>query len=307
MTATGDRHELATDRYTIISADCHAGGSHEQYREYLEAEWLDEFDAWRGEYTQPVPRPAGRRPRRNWDDERRIADLEADGQVAEVTFPNTVPPFFPTGVVIAARRPDAEDYRRRWAGLRAHNRWLADWCAQPPRRAAPASARSSSTTSTPRSPRCGGSHDHGLRGGVLIPGIPDDSDLPPYYSDHYDRLWAVCEELGVVVNHHTAGSGIPDYGKYPCVDGPVDDRDAVVRAPAVLAARDERCVRALPEPQARAHRAGLRLDPAAAAQLDGFHMQMAVGSHRRDEPEERHARSPLTPTRVLRAQRAGSA
>ena len=51
-----------TDRYTIISADCHAGGSHQQYREFLEAEWVDEFDAWRGEYsncllyTSPSPR-----------------------------------------------------------------------------------------------------------------------------------------------------------------------------------------------------------------------------------------------------------
>ena len=44
----------ATDeRYTIISADCHAGGNHAQYREYLSAEWQDEFDAWRGEYSNP--------------------------------------------------------------------------------------------------------------------------------------------------------------------------------------------------------------------------------------------------------------
>ena len=57
-------------------------------------------------------------------------------------------------------------------------------------------------------------HDNGLRGGVLVPGIPDDSDLPPLYSDHYDRFWAVCEERGIVVNHHTGGSGLPDYGKY---------------------------------------------------------------------------------------------
>ena len=33
-----------SERYTIISADCHAGGSHAQYREYLESKWHDEFD-----------------------------------------------------------------------------------------------------------------------------------------------------------------------------------------------------------------------------------------------------------------------
>ena len=47
---------------------------------------------------------------RNWDNDRRIAELDADGVVAEVIFPNTVPPFFPTGVVIA-RPPTPEHVR----------------------------------------------------------------------------------------------------------------------------------------------------------------------------------------------------
>jgi len=29
------------DRYTVISADCHAGGSMDAYREYLEAKYVD--------------------------------------------------------------------------------------------------------------------------------------------------------------------------------------------------------------------------------------------------------------------------
>jgi hypothetical protein len=40
----------AGDRYVLVSADCHAGGSMEQYREYLAPEYHDEFDAWRGAY-----------------------------------------------------------------------------------------------------------------------------------------------------------------------------------------------------------------------------------------------------------------
>ena len=35
------------DHYTIISADTHAGGSHTQYREYLDPQYRDDFDAWR--------------------------------------------------------------------------------------------------------------------------------------------------------------------------------------------------------------------------------------------------------------------
>ena len=204
----------ATDRYTIISSDCHAGGSHEQYREYLPSEWLDEFDAWRGKYANPFRDLQDDGRSRNWDDERRIADLEADGQVAEVTFPNTVPPFFPTGVVIARAPRDAEDYRRRWVGLQAHNRWMVDWCARHPERRAGIGQIFLDDVDKAIA-EVEWMHDHGLRGGVLIPGIPDDADVPPYYSDHYDRLWAVCEERGIVLNHHTTGTGLPDYGKHP--------------------------------------------------------------------------------------------
>ena len=34
-----------SDRYTIISADCHAGASHDMYREYLDPAYLADFDA----------------------------------------------------------------------------------------------------------------------------------------------------------------------------------------------------------------------------------------------------------------------
>ena len=120
------------DRYTIISADTHAGGSHEQYREYLDPAWRDEFDAWRGQYKNPWKdlRDTDLRVR-NWDDERRDADQLADGVVGEVVFPNTVPPFYP-GFVLFAGPPKPEDYERRRAGIHAHNRWLVDFCARRP-------------------------------------------------------------------------------------------------------------------------------------------------------------------------------
>ena len=43
----------STDHLTIITADSHAGGSHEQYREYLDSQYVDDFDAWRGKYKNP--------------------------------------------------------------------------------------------------------------------------------------------------------------------------------------------------------------------------------------------------------------
>ena len=83
----------------------------------------------RGEakYSNPFKDLTGGTRNRNWDDQRRISELEADGVVAEVLFPNTIPPFFPTGAVVA-RPPTPDDYELRLAGIRAHNRWLADWC-----------------------------------------------------------------------------------------------------------------------------------------------------------------------------------
>src|SRR4051812_589390 len=158
-----------TDRYTIISADCHAGGSHQQYREFLEAEWLDEVDARGGEYSNPFRDLQDDGRARNWDDERRISELEADGQVAEVTFPNTVPPFFPTGAVIARAPQSAEDYRRRWAGLRAHNRWLADWCSRFPDRRAGIGQIFLDDVDVAIA-EVEWMHDHGLRGACSSPG-----------------------------------------------------------------------------------------------------------------------------------------
>jgi predicted TIM-barrel fold metal-dependent hydrolase len=38
--------------------------------------------------------------------------------------------------------------------------------------------------------------------------------VKPVYDPQYERLWSVCEDLGVPVTSH-GGTGLPDYGKYP--------------------------------------------------------------------------------------------
>ena len=63
-----------------------------------------------------------------------------DGVVGEVIFPNTIPPFFPS-FVLSAPPPKPEDYDHRLAGIRAHNRWLVDFCAALSRSSEPASDR----------------------------------------------------------------------------------------------------------------------------------------------------------------------
>ena len=131
MSATIDRDE----HYIIISADCHAGGSHTAYREYLDPAFHEDFDAWRGKYKNPYKDLGDNRRLRNWDNEMRNSQQEADGIVGEVVFPNTVPPFFPS-FVLFAKPPTPEEYPHRRAGVHAHNRWLVDWCGEFPERRA---------------------------------------------------------------------------------------------------------------------------------------------------------------------------
>ena len=84
------------------------------------------------------------------------------------------------------------------AGARAHNRWLADFCAtNPQRRSAWRSCRSprASPRPSPRSTRPPGC---GLRG-IMIP--TRWFEAPAYLDTSYDPVWAACAEAGLVNPH----------------------------------------------------------------------------------------------------------
>ncbi|UDY37419.1 amidohydrolase family protein [Dermatobacter hominis] len=201
------------EHYTVISADTHAGGSHAMYREYLEERYRDDFDAWRGEYKNPFSDLGDTRRLRNWDSEMRTSQQDEDGVAGEVIFPNTVPPFFPS-FVLFARPPKPEEYEHRLAGIRAHNRWLVDFCGeQPDRRKGIGQIFVNDIDDAIEDVRW--IKEHGLTGGVLLPNNPPDVDwIPQLNHPDYDRLWAVCEELDVPVNCH-GGTGSPAYERVP--------------------------------------------------------------------------------------------
>lgn len=201
-----------SERYTIISADSHAGGNMAMYEEYLAEEWKEEFARWRGAYKNPYRDLQDDGRSRNWDNERRVNEQYADGVVAEITFPNTVPPFYPTGMLIAYPPKDRAEYERRKAGIDAHNRWLRDWCAEFPDQ------------------RCGlpqifledlddavatleWAAAEGFRS-FMLPHVAPDVDLPGLWSPHWDRLWATVQDLGLVMTQH-GGNGTPNYGDDP--------------------------------------------------------------------------------------------
>jgi len=132
--------------------------------------------------------------------------------VGEVVFPNTVPPFFPTGVVIAPA-PTASEFPARLAGIRAHNRWLADFCAAyPTRRAGLAQILLNDVDEAVADIRW--AKEHGLAG-VLLPGVAPHTGIDPLFAPTYDPIWAVCQELELPVTHHGGGSGVPDFGRFP--------------------------------------------------------------------------------------------
>ena len=203
--------ELSSDRrYTVISADAHAGGDIPDYRPYLASTWHAEFDAWAANYVNPYADLLAATAYRSWDSDRRLAENEADGIAAEVIFPNTVPPFFEEGSLLALP-PGPDEYERRWAGLQAHNRWLADFCAKVPgRRAGVAQIFANDMDDAVAEVRWAAANIR-PSGGILLPPIAPGSGLPGLWESYYEPLWGVCEELGMVVNIH-GGGGLPDYG-----------------------------------------------------------------------------------------------
>ncbi len=159
--------------YTIITGDTHGGASIDMYREYLDPKRREEFDAWRGAYRNPSKKHIGGKKTKNWDSAERRADLESDGVVGEVIFPNTVPPFYERAFHISPP-PSSEQYERWLVGTRTHNRWLAEFCAEEPERRAGIGLIHLNDID-------GAIEDvkwiaeHGLRGGVLLP-LPSPSD-----------------------------------------------------------------------------------------------------------------------------------
>ena len=205
---------MSSDPFIVISSDTHAGAQVQGYREYLDSKHQALFDEWRGSYKNPQKKHIGSKKHKNWDDAERMADMEADGVVGEIVFPNTVPPFFKTSVLICGN-PRPEDYALRLEGIRAHNRWLKDWCGEyPTQRAGIGLIYLNDIDEAIKDIEW--IAKAGLRGGVLLPHVPDDCAgfIKPLYHPDYDPMWALLEETGMVINHH-GGTGSPDYGRLP--------------------------------------------------------------------------------------------
>jgi predicted TIM-barrel fold metal-dependent hydrolase len=192
----------------IISSDGHAGADLDGYREYLSAKWRDDFDAWRRAVGENHGSVLTLDPDRNWNGARRAAELEAQGVLAEVLFPNTLLPFAnpPNG------RATSADHPRAMAGVRAHNRWMRDFCADlPGRRAGVLQIMLDDLDDALEELRWGASEGFVT---VALPGVAPGSSLPPLYAPDYEDLYAAIADLDMTITCH-GGSGLPDFGPYP--------------------------------------------------------------------------------------------
>jgi predicted TIM-barrel fold metal-dependent hydrolase len=222
----GPMADTTPDRYILVSTDSHAGADLLDYRAYLPTRWHDDFDAWAADYQNPWEIVGGADNTQiampgvgiNWDGAARNAANDREGIAAEVLFPNTIPPFFPSFSLFGTI-PEPGEYERRWAGLQAHNRWLADFCAEEPTR------RIGLAQILPNSmddaiTEIHWAADHGLRGIVVGAIPPGHATVAQFYERFYDPMWRACAEVGFPVCQHQA-SGAP---------ASLDPRDPVARA-----------------------------------------------------------------------------
>ena len=195
-------------REIIISADCHATAPREVFTEYLEPAWRDEHAAWAAGVADTA-HSANPHPkideRVNWDNDRRIAGLEAEGTVAEVVYPNGLP--FGYHCLEIGPDPDPLERARQAASLRAYNRWLADFCAAAPgRRAGCALVLLDDVDEAVDEVRAAAAS--GLRG-IMLPGPGGD---PWYFEPRLDPFWQACCDHQTLIVQHAAGilpRGVP--------------------------------------------------------------------------------------------------
>lgn len=193
------------DRLMVISSDAHAGALPEHYREHLPSKWHEEFDAWRAQLTMPW---FDMTDDRNWDPVARLRALDDEGVTGEVIFPNTLPPFYDILAHLSGVPRDRADFERRWAGLQAHNRWLVDFCDHAPsRQRALVQLLPNDVEAAVDEMRWAA--EHTVVGGVMLPAVPPNHTVEPYYHDRYDPLWRAAAEMGLPVHQHQ-GSGSPD-------------------------------------------------------------------------------------------------
>lgn len=208
------------DRYIVVSSDCHAGLPPEQYRDYLDPQYREAFDA-----ALPLQLAGAKKASENfliaevnekwreghedaltgaWDSNERLKMLDSEGIAAEIIFPDGITEFNapPFGVGLA---PPLSGVPADliWAGSRAHNRWLAEFCQMAPTRRAGVAVIPVVFGVEEAVKDVHLAAKNGMRS-VEISTMVGDFD--PYHHRKYDPFWAACADHNLVVNFHTGAA-----------------------------------------------------------------------------------------------------
>ena len=217
-------------RLMAISSDGHAGLRPADYREYLDPKYRDAFDAaleiqiaqTKAAESMFLVADINEKWRRGieyeltgaWDHDARIKVCDADGVAAEVLFPDGITemnaPPFGAGIGLSAKGANPE---LQWAGARAHNRWISEFCQMAPERRCGVAVVPLLFDIDEAIKEARWARQQDMRS-VMIPVMWHD--YPAYHDPRYDPFWAVCEELELVVNFHSGPTPQSDYfGNWP--------------------------------------------------------------------------------------------
>ena len=211
-----------TDHHIVISADSHCGADLRGYKPYLEKKYHDDFEEWAASEEAAKQQEAlfagrGRSTRnvgidgdpeldadKNYSSERRLKDQQEDGVVA-LFFSQIPNHHLPHRLQRSLKHLRSDNFEHRWAGLRAHNRWLKDFVDEAPiQRAGIAQIFLGDVEGSVKEIEWAA--ENGLRGGILVPGAPPDSPFEPLYSASYEPIWAAAAANNMTLNHHVGGA-----------------------------------------------------------------------------------------------------
>lgn len=210
-------------RHILVSTDGHAGLLPEKYRDYLDAKYREVFDRTVGleiaerkarekdfliaDFNAQWRSGKDRLLEGAWDSDIRNEVIDGDGVAAEVLFPDGItehnaPPF---GAGLSLK-PWGVDPELQWAGARAHNRFMADFCRMDPVRRIGLAIVPMLFDVDDAVREVVWAHENGLKG-ILIPALM--GDRPPYNHPRYDPVWRACEERSMVIHNHSGPA--PDF------------------------------------------------------------------------------------------------
>jgi predicted TIM-barrel fold metal-dependent hydrolase len=210
------------DRLILVSGDSHACVPDNLWPDYIESTYHDLLPELRedNERYQAVGRLFAQYPEETlevvddqrairsggitglWDPDRRLQEMDREGISAEVIYGGDV------RMISILSGPGNRKYpaNLRAVGIRAYNRWMADFVKKGNGRFLPVADSLPTTDVSAMISELNWIADHGFVG-TIVPGNIDDTSLPPLYDSFYDPFWSACVDLGLKIGIH-AGYGL---------------------------------------------------------------------------------------------------